>query len=392
MVLFVAVAVVITAGLVVATVAWARSERARAAARPAVCEIVGELYHAALNGPVAPDTDDEWIAKTEGIATRLTVLAEPFGMSVKAMQLAGEAHERRPSRIRRAARGVGCSDSTFPPVASAVFDSTPPRWAVAPIDSNAQPVVVVLPGAQLPPESAVAENVRHASFATLIAAGVPIDRMPLIDPSQGRILWIESANFDTGQETRIRFVTSIDDLSAALASIMKVAASLPEMQGDDAYLDVGASGGYIRSPDHSVVIDVGVYNGEDDATQYIDILRRSRGSNMVTTPPALVSTVAYGAGPVTGANSTLEGWWFHLGTDPIKGTETDVRVLVLTIEQSIEPVMNSVARTVGTWKADGSHLFGSSFVDPTQPEFDWRFHSDGITTTQLFVVNTAMTG
>lgn len=387
-------AVVIIVGLVVATVARARSERARAEARPAVCEIVGELYRAAFNGPVAPDTDEEWMAKTKGMATRLSVLADPFGMSANAAQLAGEAHRRRPSRLRWLARGVGCSNSTFPPVPSAVLDSSPPRWAVPPIDSTALPAVVVLPGAQLPPELAVAEIVRHASFATLIDAGVPIDRMPLIDPSQGRISWIESSNFDTSQETRIRFVTSIDDLSAALASIMKIAAALPEMQGD-AYLDVGAFGGYIRSPDLRVVINVGVHDGDDDDTmQYIDIERRTLepDPHTVTTPLALESTVAYGAGPMTGANSTLEGWWFHLGTDPDDGTETDVRVLVLTIDQSIEPVMNSVAQSVGTWKADGSHMFGSSFVDPTQPEFDWRFASFRSTTTKLFVVNTTSHG
>lgn len=390
-VLLVVVAVVVAIGLVVGIVARARSERARAQARPAVCEVVGELYRAALNGPVAPDTDEEWIAKTEGIATRLSDLADPFGMSARAMRLAGEAQGRSPSSIRKAARGVGCSDSTFPPIPSAVFDSTPPGWAVAPVGSLALPAVVVLSGAQLPPESAVADNVRDASFATLAAAGVPIDKMPLIDPSQGRISWIDSSNFLTEQRTLIRFATDIDDSSSAVASIMDVAASFPEMQGASD-LFVGTFTGHVYSHDLSVRIEVSVDPGEGDATGYIDIERRSIGFHTVTTPLALVSTVAYGAGPMTGANSTLQGWWLHLGTDPEDGSETDVRVLTLTIEQSIEPVMNSVAQSVGTFKVDGSHLFRRRFVDPTQPEFDWRFVGYGSTATKLFVFNTISHG
>jgi len=52
----------------------------------------------------------------------------------------------------------------------------------------------------------------------------------------------------------------------------------------------------------------------------------------------------------------------------------------------------TAAISVGAWKADGSHLFDSRFVDPTQPEFEWRFVSYGSTATRLFVFNTTSHG
>ena len=54
--------------------------------------------------------------------------------------------------------------------------------------------------------------------------------------------------------------------------------------------------------------------------------------------------------------------------------------------------MISVAKSVGTFNAVGSHLFHSRFVDPIQPEFDWRFIRHGSTAAKLYVVNTTSHG
>lgn len=389
-------AVLVVTGLVMAVVARVRSEREKSAARPEVCEVVGELYRAALDGPVAPETDDEWTANTREMAARLSELDDPFGMSTKASTLVGQADGRRPTQIRHTAHDVGCPTSTFPSVPKAVFDSTLPSWAVPISASVGQPAVAHLPGAHLPPDSAVAENIRGATFATLVEAGVPVDKMPLLDSSQGRIAWIHSADYRDEQETTIWFVTKIDHASVAVARLMEVAAALPEMNAPRS-LEVSESGGHITSADLSIRIDVSL-EYDDDGTAFIEIARRWTATHGVSTPAALLQTLSYAAGPLTGSHSTLEGWWLKLGKepellkDPKEWAELDVRALALTIEQAVEPVMNSVADSLGILKADGSHLFRSRLDDPAQPGLDWRFVTRGSGGTRLFVYRSGAEG
>lgn len=396
-ILGVGLAVLVVTGLVMAAVARVRSEREKSAARPEVCEVVGELYRAALDGPVAPETDDEWTANTQEIAARLSELDDPFGMSTKAKTLWGQADGRRPTQIRHTARDVGCPTSTFPPVPKAVFDSTPPSWAVPIPASVGQPAVAHLPGAHLPPDSTVAKNIRGATFATLVEAGVPVDKMPLLDSSQGRIAWIHSADFRDEQETTIWFATKINDASVAVARLMEVAAALPEMNTPRS-LEVSESEGHITSADLSVRIAVSVEYEDDDGTTFIEIARTWLGDHEVTTPAALLPTLSYAAGPLTGSHSTLEGWWLKLGKepelvkDPQEWAEVDVKALSLTIEQAVEPVMNSVAGSLGVLKADGSHLFRSRLYDPAQPGLDWRFVMLETGTTTFFVYRSGAEG
>lgn len=208
--------VVITSGLVVATVTRVRTERAEAEARPAVCAAVGDLYRAALEGPADAVSDEEWRASIDQSAERLSALHDPFGISADSDRLASSARGRRPSAVRKAAVSVGCPRSIFPPVPSAAFDSTAPDWAQSPVGQDSQPAVVLLPAAQLPPESAVSESVRSASFRTLAEAGVPVDRIPLIDPSQGRIAWVKSSNAQDEYLTVLRFATHLEEPSSAI--------------------------------------------------------------------------------------------------------------------------------------------------------------------------------
>jgi len=386
--ILVGVAVAITAGLVVASVIHARSERERDTARPAVCKAVGELYRAALDGPVPPTAEEEWDGRTDQIATQLSALSDPFGMSTQATKFRDEAHSRRPSLIRKAARDVGCARSTFPPVQSAVFDTTPVDWASTASAPAVEPAVVHLSGAQLPPESAVATNIRGATFQTLADAGVPIDLIPLIDLSQARIAWIGNQYHARELRTVIRFAAKLEDGTAAIHSITAVAAALPEMVG--ATVDESRWAGFVESSDDMVWIRVSLPQGDTADTDFIEIERSALVHTNVP-PPALEQTLSYAAGPLTGAHSKLFDWWVQLGTDPKSKATTDYMGFGVNVKQAVEPVMDNIARSIGAWKKDGSHLFGQKLVDPTHHDFYWKFLGAGVDSTIVYVVQKAHT-
>jgi len=387
--IFAGVAMAITAGLVVAEVAHERSERERDAARSAVCTAVAELYRSAFDGPVPPGTKEEWEESTDRIAAQLSALNDPFDMSTQATKFRNDARNRRPSLIRKAARGVGCARSTFPPVQSAVFDTTPAEWVTTATAPAVEPAVVHLSGAQLSPESAVATNIRGATFQTLANAGVPIDMIPLLDLSQARIAWINNGSSRDYMQTTIRFVTKVDVTSSAVHQIVAVAASLPDMAG--AEVDESRWLGSLWSADDKVSIRVSMPEGDEKDTDVIEIQRSALVRGTVL-PPALEQTATYAVGPLTGAQSEFDTWWVQLGTDPKSKKPMSSTGLSVIVEQAVEPVMDSIARSIGAWKQDGSHLFGERLLDPTHHEFYWKILGVGLGSTVVYVVQKAHAG
>ena len=338
--------------------------------RAVACRELGNLYDMAAIGPT--EVSDYWQDDSLVSAELVAEHGDKVGVTATPSQMMIAVIDNHPSWIRWFARDVGCPAATFPELRVLRFDTAPSEpIEVAETTTPRKSLLVVLPGADLPPESAVIDAMHDITLQQLADMGVAIDKMPLLDTKQARLAGVgNSASPGERRSTLVYATSSLDDTSRVVASVIDGASALPEMRNaivTSRHRDFAA----IEALDRTSIVSVRVYvDPMSGGFHYVQITRLETVPKSIELPPALATVASYATTTLRGAPFTLVGW--STGVGHFAGpTRAAVHV---EFAETLEPVMAAVAGRIGALQPDGTPQVHDELTDPHRSQYRWTFN------------------